>query len=82
MNTDILFGTVGQAVAWLVSVGIVAFVSYGMAWTNWDDVTKKRVGYVLTAVLTALVTLLALLGASSGDRTFVRWILLQVEAVR
>ena len=31
---------------------------------------------IFLIVLTALVTLLALLGASNGDRTFVRWILL------
>lgn len=57
--SELISGTVAQAIAWIVSVGIVAFVAYGLSWTNWDAETKKRVAYVLVAVLTALVTALA-----------------------
>jgi hypothetical protein len=57
---SVLFNaTVAQAVAWILSVGIVALVAYGVQYLPWGENVKKIINAVAVAVLTAGVSALA-----------------------
>ena len=58
--SDLFNSTVAQGIAWLVSFGIAAGVSYALGWfPNLDDKAKKALQGVVIATLAAFVTAVA-----------------------